>query len=258
MESPQERRGWWFKTARRGREGGRERALSAWSAQHASKQNKASKQERRDSAWAARCSCRTLAPFHPGPRRGHGRSRSRGGSSRRGGMGGGSARAQGGHGQQAAGPSAIGTPSAATAGSTPLSPRGPRPVAPPTARPPRPAGPARVARHGAPPAARLGHDVAPRDAAQATDQPAGGKALPALGGLQLVARHLAARQRLHAQRALGRLELRGAVHGQAERQDAHQAGGGQAARDLGGALHVAERAELRAGIVGAGEGGVVR
>ena len=62
--------------------------------------------------------------------------------------------------------------------------------------------------------------------------------------LQRVARNLAARQRLDAQRRRVLLELRGAVRGERERQDHDQARARQAASLLRGLRHVAQRAQL--------------
>jgi len=62
--------------------------------------------------------------------------------------------------------------------------------------------------------------------------------------LQRVARDLAARQRLDAQRRRVLLELRGAVRGERERQDNDQARARQAASLLRGLRHIAQRAQL--------------
>ncbi len=65
-------------------------------------------------------------------------------------------------------------------------------------------------------------------------------------GLQGVPSDGASRQRLDADGRDG-LELRGSVDGEAQRQDEHQAGAGQAACHLGDALDVAQGAELEEG-----------
>mmetsp|Transcript_18440 Transcript_18440/g.39630 ORF Transcript_18440/g.39630 Transcript_18440/m.39630 type:complete len:225 (-) Transcript_18440:51-725(-) len=89
----------------------------------------------------------------------------------------------------------------------------------------------------------LGQDVSPCHTAQATNGEASGKVVPALGGLQGIPGHGAARQSLHTQRGL-RLELGRSIDGQAQGQDQHQASTGHAASNLSNTLDVAQGAQL--------------